>query len=490
MQKKSILRPPSQNALLKSLLSTLPQVFSVVKPNDESMKKVNLCLALRKNRPRVIRSITFLMIVLVVTIPVIAATLICLQVLANLETAQKINDVKTKHDLRNKFDRTYNYTELFLWVHQNLNFTWEKIERHTDPVEILEYGKGRCGEFAILYAALCLAHGYECRFDVNIFGDHQWVEVKIDNEWLHFDPSLDPSDPRVNDRLMYERDWNAPLILVLAFENSSVKDVTNMYRTGFWINIFSAEMFSLLTIVSFIFLFIMTSGSSRRLFYGLYFKRKKGILNSIGRWYERSLRYLYVLRFISLFLLPTALAVAIRIDIQENLLNLIAIGFAMTTFSAIELPSLTKPNVFISVLPEDNKEITSITECEEIEMQVAAKTGVQRNVMFRIANLCLHTLKDCTFIFNFPKDFALVPYDNPTYEDLDFKKQFSIQKRNNACIFTPKDSYTTFSPVDCLIFPIVAKLEGNSQEKLEIGIEISSQSTWGSKIYHFPVKRV
>jgi hypothetical protein len=472
----------------------LSQVFSVLRTDSDSMKKLNLYSSLKKDKQRFFRWIALLMVALIIVFLFISIGLIALQIVSNLEVSKRINDDGIKLDLRNRFDRSYNYTELFLWEHQHLNFTWDKIERHTDPIEILNYGKGRCGEFAILYAALCLAHGYECRFDTNIFGDHQWVEIKVDGEWIHFDPSLDPSDPRINDRYTYERDWKSSLILVLAFENSSFYDVTNLYRSGFWINIISAEMFSLLSILMFILLFIITSSSARRFFYGLYFKRKKGLLCSIGKLYERKLRYLYVLRFVFLFLLPIAIAIAFRafgfpINIQDNLLNLIAIGFAMMTFSAIEMPSLTKPHVFISVLSEYGKEITSLAECKEVEMQLTVKVDVQRVIMFRAANLCMHTLKDCTFIFNFPKGFfSLLPFDDPAYKDLDFKKEFTIQKRNDACLFTPKNNFTTMSPSDCLIFPVIVKPLKESEEKFEITVEVSSQSTWGSSQYRFPIK--
>jgi len=37
--------------------------------------------------------------------------------------------------------------------------TAEIVERNlsTDPIKIHEYGKGRCGEFAALYAGLCIS---------------------------------------------------------------------------------------------------------------------------------------------------------------------------------------------------------------------------------------------------------------------------------------------------------------------------------------------
>jgi transglutaminase-like putative cysteine protease len=129
--------------------------------------------------------------------------------------------------LRALFDRDYNYTELLTWEHQRLNYTDEpSITRNTDPMKILDYGKGRCQEFSLLYVALCLANGYESRFVIDVYGDHTWAEVKLQGVWVH----VDPSDQIVNDPYRYERDWHKDLPLVLAFENSSCEDVTTNYK--------------------------------------------------------------------------------------------------------------------------------------------------------------------------------------------------------------------------------------------------------------------
>jgi hypothetical protein len=44
------------------------------------------------------------------------------------------------------------------------------------------------------------------------------------------------------------------------------------------------------------------------------------------------------------------------------------------------------------------------------------------------------------------------------------------------------------SPSDCLIFPVIVKPLKESEEKFEITVEVSSQSTWGSSQYRFPIK--
>ena len=143
-----------------------------------------------------------------------------------LKVMEDLNRTETKNELRDLFDRDYNYTELLPWEHERLVFTWDPIKRHDDPFQILEYRKGRCKEFAILYVALVLAHGYQSRLVVDMFGDHAWAEVKLQGNWTH----VDPSSRRINDPYMYERDWEKDLNLVYAFEDGRFEDVTSNYK--------------------------------------------------------------------------------------------------------------------------------------------------------------------------------------------------------------------------------------------------------------------
>jgi hypothetical protein len=143
-----------------------------------------------------------------------------------LEVMKTVNQTKTRSELRNLFERNYNYTELLTWEHERLNYTNEPITRYTDPFQILNYGKGRCQEFSILYAALCLANGYEARFVIDLLGDHTWVEIELQGVWTH----VDPTEKRVDDPYMYERDWHKNIELVYAFEDGFCEDVTDNYR--------------------------------------------------------------------------------------------------------------------------------------------------------------------------------------------------------------------------------------------------------------------
>jgi len=47
--------------------------------------------------------------------------------------------------LRKLFEKKYTLTELLEWLHGKVEWSRGEITRHNDPIEILAYGKGRCG---------------------------------------------------------------------------------------------------------------------------------------------------------------------------------------------------------------------------------------------------------------------------------------------------------------------------------------------------------
>lgn len=129
--------------------------------------------------------------------------------------------------LRKLFERKYTLTELLEWLHGKVEWSKGEITRHNDPIEILAYGKGRCGEFSILFTALCLAHNYRARLILDM-SDHVWTEVWDEKEdrWVH----VDPSEKRIDDPQMYERDWKKCLKEIYAFENGNLENVTKRYK--------------------------------------------------------------------------------------------------------------------------------------------------------------------------------------------------------------------------------------------------------------------
>jgi hypothetical protein len=139
----------------------------------------------------------------------------------------KLADPAMLKQLRSFFEKTCSPKELIDWVHARVEFTQAKIVRHNDPLEITDYGKGRCGEFSILYTALCTAHGYRARIVLDM-SDHVWTEIwdSTQKRWIH----VDPSDKRIDDPKMYERDWKKTLKEIYAFENGTKENVTKNYK--------------------------------------------------------------------------------------------------------------------------------------------------------------------------------------------------------------------------------------------------------------------
>jgi hypothetical protein len=131
------------------------------------------------------------------------------------------------NQLRRLFERRYSLKELLDWMHAKLKFSQEDIIRHNDPLEIIAHGKGRCGEFSILFTALCLAHNYQARIILDM-SDHVWTEVWNGEQkrWIH----IDPSEKRIDDPKMYERDWKKNLKEVYALENGKIENVTENYK--------------------------------------------------------------------------------------------------------------------------------------------------------------------------------------------------------------------------------------------------------------------
>jgi len=143
------------------------------------------------------------------------------------QLSQKIADPQILADLRNLFERKYSLPELLEWLHSKVKWGKGNIKRYNSPKEILTYGKGKCGEFSILFTALCLAHNYRARLVLDM-SDHVWTEVWNEKErrWVH----MDPSEKRIDDPKMYERDWKKNLKEIYAFENGSIENVTERYK--------------------------------------------------------------------------------------------------------------------------------------------------------------------------------------------------------------------------------------------------------------------
>jgi len=156
-----------------------------------------------------------------------------------------LSSIVIQSELKQLFPRKMNYTELLRWESGKLSYTTEEIERHTNPIEILNYGLGRCGEFSILYVAICLANGIPARLVTDLVVDHVWAEVNPSGDgitWIHVEPT--DSCVRIqNGRSIYDypATVNNPhlyrsknLQMVLAFQITGKGIVTIIDRTMFY----------------------------------------------------------------------------------------------------------------------------------------------------------------------------------------------------------------------------------------------------------------
>ena len=99
--------------------------------------------------------------------------------------------------------------------------------RFNNPITLMSWRKGRCGEWANCFCALAVAAGFQVRFILDLT-DHVWGEILSPEEqrWIHCDPCENAFDAP----LMYESGWNKKLSWVFAFETGGfVKDVTRRY---------------------------------------------------------------------------------------------------------------------------------------------------------------------------------------------------------------------------------------------------------------------
>lgn len=197
------------------------------------------------------RLLAFILLCLMMAMPLF----VVVNVVSGQDTAQGLSTTKEENYFKTLLGKSFNYTELIGWEHQHLNFTYENIQRNDDPIKIYEYGKGRCQEFATLYTELCISQGYRCRIVQMVFNDHVFNEVlETNGTWIRVDASLNSTGPRAVGYPMFfvkEKGWGAP-ILSLAFENSTITDVTSTYRSdGF-------DLFSSLSIIIILFSFTIS----------------------------------------------------------------------------------------------------------------------------------------------------------------------------------------------------------------------------------------
>jgi len=87
---------------------------------------------------------------------------------------------------------------------------------------------GQCEEFSRAGHALLEAAGFKARYVLD-FTDHVWIEVWLNNTWVH----ADPSEGVLDQPLMYEQGWGKQMTLIFAFTPTSIHHITHTYTADY-----------------------------------------------------------------------------------------------------------------------------------------------------------------------------------------------------------------------------------------------------------------
>eukprot|EP01138_Halocafeteria_seosinensis_P013136 gb/GECG01013416.1/.p1 GENE.gb/GECG01013416.1/~~gb/GECG01013416.1/.p1 ORF type:complete len:1338 (+),score=147.29 gb/GECG01013416.1/:1-4014(+) len=101
-----------------------------------------------------------------------------------------------------------------------------RFPRYNHPATLLDWRKGRCGEWANCFTQCCIAAGYESRYICD-WTDHVWTEVWLPllERWVH----VDSCENSVDAPLTYETGWGKKLTYVIAVSPAECVDVTRRY---------------------------------------------------------------------------------------------------------------------------------------------------------------------------------------------------------------------------------------------------------------------
>lgn len=103
-------------------------------------------------------------------------------------------------------------------------FTW--IRDQNNPSWIFFYTRGMCQEFAVLFVKMAEFAEIVSRLVYNPAEDHEWVEVLIDDNWIH----VDPSNNYYNQQGVYENGWGKQLSYVYTIDSEGeIIDITSRY---------------------------------------------------------------------------------------------------------------------------------------------------------------------------------------------------------------------------------------------------------------------
>jgi hypothetical protein len=113
-------------------------------------------------------------------------------------------------------DEPMNFTDGLVWESRLLTFSYERPV-YQNATQMIEYGKGACGDFTWVYAAFCVAKDIPFRvihlgYYVQGVVDHSWVQVNPSHDgktWIHVD--ISESCDRIQKGQTINQLWNVTI---------------------------------------------------------------------------------------------------------------------------------------------------------------------------------------------------------------------------------------------------------------------------------------
>lgn len=101
-----------------------------------------------------------------------------------------------------------------------------RFPRYNDPIKLLEFRKGRCGEWCNLFTLILKSFGLKTRYVQNQ-EDHVWCEYYSQHlrRWVH----VDSCEQSFDQPYIYSKNWNKSMSYCIAFSHDTVIDVSKRY---------------------------------------------------------------------------------------------------------------------------------------------------------------------------------------------------------------------------------------------------------------------
>lgn len=161
----------------------------------------------------------------------------------------ELSSKEVMNELREMFPQQLNHTQLLTWQSSRLKYVDSLSQRHTNPLEIIESGVGRCGEFAFLYTSICLANDIPARLVTDLNVDHAWTEINPTKDgitWIHVDPtecctriandiSVYQEPATLDHPLLYSKYWESSIKMTCAFQVIEENEVIIVDRTAIYL---------------------------------------------------------------------------------------------------------------------------------------------------------------------------------------------------------------------------------------------------------------